>query len=62
MRKNNVMHCIMYRLRKRNIVLNIDTKNKTIYYNYDKPETINSIAIKRLCVDFGFSCQAMMFV
>lgn len=62
MRKNNEMHCILYRLRKRRMVLNIDTKNKTIYYNSENPKTIRSKAIRRLCADFGFACQPTMFV
>lgn len=62
MRKNNEMHCILYRLRKRRAALNIDTKNKTIYYNSEKPKTIRSKAIRRLCDDFGFACQPTMFV
>lgn len=54
------MHCLIYRLRKKNAVLKINVKQKTIYFDYLKPETVEINQIKRLCKEFGFNRQAMI--
>jgi hypothetical protein len=59
MKKNNNLHCILYRLRKQG--LNIDTKTRTIYYEYNNPDQeakMRTAAVKRLCEEFGYGRQA----
>lgn len=61
MKKNNDLHCILFRLRKQG--LNIDTKARTIYYEYNNPEQeakMRTKAVKRLCSEFGYGRQAII--
>lgn len=60
MKKRNKMHDIIYRLRK-NKSINIDTKNRMIYYEYQNEEDkMRAKPIERLCKEFGFGRQAVI--
>lgn len=58
MKKDNVIHCIVCRLRKKG--LKIDYRNRTIFYFADAPEAINNVGVERLC-KYGFGRQALLF-
>ena len=59
-KRKNAMYCIIYRLRKIG-GLKIDTRNRTIFYEYQNEEQEAKMefkTIKRLCKEFGFGRQA----
>ena len=57
MKKNNIMYCLIRRLRKSGGVI-IDTRTRTVFYDYQSPESIEKTGVKRLCSEFGFGRQA----
>ncbi|NDW10935.1 hypothetical protein D0T56_14890 [Dysgonomonas sp. 520] len=54
-RKNNTMQCVIYRLRKKGI--RIDMRNRTIFFNFENPDSIDFRGVERLCSEFGFGLQ-----
>lgn len=52
----NKLYCILYRLRKQG--LRVSLKEKTIYYNCNTPEIVQTKTIKRLCDMYGFGKQS----
>lgn len=36
----------------------IDTRTRTVFYDYQSPESIEKAGVKRLCTEFGFGRQA----
>lgn len=51
------MYCLIWRLRKSGGVI-IDTRTRTVFYDYQSPESIEKAGVKRLCTEFGFGRQA----
>lgn len=57
MKKNNIMYCLIWRLRRSGGVT-IDTRTRTVFYDCQSPESIEKAGVKRLCTEFGFGRQA----
>lgn len=57
MKKNNIMYCLIWRLRRSGGVI-IDTRTRTVFYDHQHPESIEKTGVKRLCSEFGFGRQA----
>lgn len=61
MKKKNNLHCIVYRLRKAGV--KIDMRERTVYYEYQNATdaaTMERKAVERLCKEFGFARQAQI--
>ena len=57
MKKNNTMHCLVYRIRKSGGV-RISIRDRTVYFDYNNPILIEEKKVKRLMKEFNYAAQA----
>ena len=53
-------HNLIYRIRKRGQG-QIDTRARTIYFHFEKKDTVTTSRHKRLQEEYGFGLQSQMF-
>jgi len=56
--EQNIMSCLIYRLRKKGF--KVDNIERIIYFNYDTPEVLETKMIKQLRKKYNFNCQAQI--
>ncbi|WP_163308469.1 hypothetical protein [Dysgonomonas sp. 521] len=52
----NKLYCLIYRVRAQGFSVSI--KERTIYYNCNDPQSVETKSIRRLCAEYGFVRQA----
>lgn len=63
MAKNSKMTYLLRVVRKKYKWIDIDTRNKTIYFDINNEEEVSTMEaknVKRLCVEFGFARQSTL--